>query len=141
MKKVFSVFILVFLLNFLWEILQAFLYGPHFVGLGGLVKVHLVASLGDVLMIMIIFLLSYVISGYNFLNSECNARRFFSVMIIGFILAVIVEKYALATGRWGYSSLMPIIPFLNVGLTPVLQMVLIPLGLIFFGSEFKNKLG
>ena len=40
-------------------------------------------------------------------------------MIVGFgvVVAVLIEWYALMTSRWGYNSLMPIVPFLGVGLT------------------------
>lgn len=48
-------------------------------------------------------------------------------VIIGVLLAVSFELWAVhATDRWAYSS-MPIIPVIKVGLTPVLQMTLIPL--------------
>lgn len=55
-------------------------------------------------------------------------------VIIGVLLAVSFELWAVhATNRWTYSS-MPIIPVVEVGLTPVLQMILIPLAVI--GSGF-----
>lgn len=53
-----------------------------------------------------------------------------AIIVIGIILAIIIEWHALATGRWMYGSLMPIVPFLNVGLTPLFQLGL--LGYIAF---------
>ena len=47
-------------------------------------------------------------------------------VMIGVLLAVSFELWAVhATDRWVYGS-MPIIPVVKVGLTPILQMVLIP---------------
>ena len=139
MRKVFYLFILAFALNFIWEISQSFLYMPHYVGISGLIKVHFIASLGDVVILSIIFLLSYFIFGFNLLKDKYSAKNLFVVIIIGLIIAVLIEKYALVTGRWEYNSAMPIIPLLKVGLTPVLQMILIPLALILFRPQIENK--
>lgn len=47
--------------------------------------------------------------------------------VIGVLLAVAFELWAVhAVGRWAYGS-MPLIPVLRVGVTPVLQMVVVPL--------------
>src|SRR3989344_1326574 len=130
MRKVSYLFILAFAFNFIWEISQSFLYMPHYVGIAELIKVHFIASLGDVVIIGIIFLLSYLIFGFNFLKDKYSVKNLFVVIIIGLTMAVLIEKYALLTSRWEYNSAMPIIPLLKVGLTPILQMILIPLSII-----------
>jgi hypothetical protein len=127
MKRIVDFFLLTFILNFIWEISQAFLYSPHYAGIGGLIKVHIRASLGDVLMVVVIFLLNRLILGHKFFKDNSNGAMFLPVIITGFILAVFVEKYALVMGWWTYNSIMPIIPLLNVGLTPILQMMVVPL--------------
>src|SRR3989344_3637976 len=132
MRKVFFLFILAFVFNFIWEISQAFLYMPHYVGVNGLIKVHFIASLGDTVIIGNIFLLSYSIFGFNVLKDKYSVKNLFVVIIIGLVLAILIEKYALATGRWEYNSSMPIIPLLKVGLMPALQMILIPLTVALF---------
>ena len=38
------------------------------------------------------------------------------------LMAVLLEQWALATNRWAYSDQMPIIPWLEVGLTPAIQL-------------------
>ena len=42
-------------------------------------------------------------------------------------------------GTWQYSNLMPIIPLINVGLTPVLQWIVIPLIVIFIIKRQLSK--
>ena len=126
MKKILAVSLLSFVLNFFWEISQAFLYAPHFVGLSGLILVHAHAALGDILMILLMLMADDIIFRHIFSGDKKNRYRTVAVMFTGFMLAVAVEKYALATGRWAYGPFMPIIPWFDVGLTPILQMVLIP---------------
>lgn len=46
----------------------------------------------------------------------------------GAVIAVGLERQALPVGRWAYATAMPLIPGLQVGVTPVLQMaILLPL--------------
>jgi hypothetical protein len=50
------------------------------------------------------------------------------VTVAGFFISLFVEYKALAFDRWFYLDAMPIIPGLQIGLTPVVQMtVLLPL--------------
>ncbi|MDO8729325.1 MAG: hypothetical protein Q7K26_05600 [bacterium] len=44
------------------------------------------------------------------------------IIVIGIVVAIFNEWYGLSTGRWAYNSLMPIVPILKVGLTPMLQL-------------------
>lgn len=46
--------------------------------------------------------------------------------VLGALSAVTLERYAVATQRWSYAPTMPVIPMVDVGLWPVLQMALIP---------------
>ncbi|MFZ2975844.1 MAG: hypothetical protein WA055_04450 [Candidatus Moraniibacteriota bacterium] len=129
MKKT-AIFYLVisFILNFIWEVSQVGLYEPHFNGVLNLVSVHLKATMGDV----IIFLIIYALMGLLLRNVHWIVKDKVMLLvlaaILGFIFSVIVEKYALTTGRWKYNEIMPIIPYIKVGLVPVLQLtILVPL--------------
>lgn len=137
-KKIALLLISFFILNFIWETSQAFLYAPHYVGIAGLITVHLRASLGDMLMIFVILFLDIIIFSRIFEN-KMSPWRFLAMIIAGFALAVAVEKYALSVGRWAYDPRMPMIPGLNVGLIPALQMMLIPSGVIMIFEGLKNK--
>ena len=46
-------------------------------------------------------------------------------VMLGSAIAVAIEVWALASGRWSYDG-MPLVPFTGVGLVPVLQMVILP---------------
>lgn len=44
------------------------------------------------------------------------------LIIFGVIIAIILESYAITTGRWAYNQIMPIIPVIKTGLSPTLQL-------------------
>jgi len=137
MKKIFVTIILAFGLNFLWEIAQSFLYAPHYQGFGQLISVHLWASVGDVVMVAVILSITKIISG-RILKNKNKKLELFVIILLGFFLAVAVEKYALANLMWAYNVWMPMIPFLKVGLTPVLQMMLIPTAVWIFLKHIEK---
>lgn len=41
-------------------------------------------------------------------------------------LATVIERRALRTGRWQYTDRMPIVPCLRVGLSPLVQLMILP---------------
>lgn len=65
--------------------------------------------------------------------------------VLGFLVAVLVEQQALLTGLWHYKNEMPRVPFLGVAWIPVMQMILIPLGLAaashFWGLRDSTRQG
>ena len=45
----------------------------------------------------------------------------------GFFVSVVIELNAVyRLGKWGYRSIMPLVPGFGVGLLPVLQMLVLP---------------
>lgn len=111
------------------------LYKNHASSFLDFVIIHLKASLGDVIIFGIIYLLGYLAfkSGTWFFQKN-QVPLIFSV-ICGFFIAIIIEKYALSVGRWEYAKPMPIMPFIKVGLTPVLQMIILPAIVLKFSRK------
>ena len=57
-----------------------------------------------------------------------------TLIVSGALLAIAVEWLALhVLHRWSYAEAMPQLPVLNVGLVPVLQMLILP-PLIFYAA-------
>ncbi len=135
MQRVVRTLSIAFVLNLIWEISHSFLYSPHFAGVADFMKVHVRVTLGDTVVVFVIFLLDIFVFTKTFSEKELGWKRITSIMLSGFIWAVAVEKYALATGRWSYKDLMPIVPFLKIGLTPLVQMTLITPFSIFIGAK------
>ncbi|MFA7209053.1 MAG: hypothetical protein WC120_02085 [Parcubacteria group bacterium] len=138
-KKTVKILVSVFTLNFLWEISQAFLYVPHFSGAADFIAVHLRASLGDLVLTALILLADSFLIGRIFSGKHSDWRRSGAVVLVGALVGITVEKYALASGRWQYGELMPVIPILRVGLTPILQMALIPLLAMYLNSWPRSR--
>ncbi|MDO8430725.1 MAG: hypothetical protein Q7S72_01940, partial [Candidatus Taylorbacteria bacterium] len=113
MKKIILIFIISFFLNFIWENLHSLLYA-NYMGRPITEFILLHATLGDVVMIMIISL--------PFLFLPFFKKYDWLIIPIGIIISISIEWYALGVGRWSYNEFMPIIPLLGVGLTPVLQL-------------------
>ena len=124
MKKIVYILFIALVLNIIWENLHSVLYVNY---QGGIITEHILlrASLWDALMIVAI----------TFPFFFLPKRWQWGIFLLGFVIAVGIEWWALQTGRWAYTSAMPIIPFLSVGLTPALQLGL--LGLASFKIQEK----
>jgi len=116
LKRLLLIFIISFLLNLVWENLHVHLY-THYKG--GVITewILLHATLADAIFI--------TAGGYLFMVVPFLRRNLWISIIVGVLLAIGIETWALETGRWSYNSLMPIIPLINTGLTPTIQLGLL----------------
>lgn len=114
-----------FLTNLVWEVAQAPLYGG-FISFSQNFFMCFIASIVDAITILLIY------AGFAAYYRELTWLGRFSwkeaalIMAIGFIIATIYEKWAFAIDLWSYTSRMPMVPATDVGLLPVLQMMLLP---------------
>ena len=112
-KKLSTIFIVSFLLNFIWENLHSYLYAYY---QGGVITqlILLRATLFDAIFITLLAVL--------FIKILYFKERKWYALVFGVVVAVIIEHFALSGGRWAYNEFMPIIPLLSTGLTPTLQL-------------------
>lgn len=118
-----------FVLNFVWEQLQV----PLFLGFEHVPAYELIihctrATLGDVLISLICFYITAMICSSRNWVEHPSTLAVSSFVVSGVLITIGFE--ILATGpldRWQYSELMPIIPFTNIGLSPVMQWIVLPL--------------
>ena len=116
MNKLIKIFLVSFALNFIWENLHSILYVTY---KGGAVTQLILAraTLVDALILTILSL--------PFIYIYFFKRKKWLIIPICLIISILIEIYALGTSRWAYDYGMPIIPYLNVGITPVLQLGII----------------
>lgn len=117
---------LAFILNLLWEFWHSQFYTSvlgHSVSWPFLVT----ASFLDVLLVWLIIFVA-----------EKIYKSYLIVIFLGFLAAVFNEKMALWFHLWQYNSKMAIVPLLKIGLTPVLQMTLLPFFIYLFENKFKT---
>ena len=127
-----------FILNEVWELLQMPLYEQPIYKMGHIAFCTL-GALADMIMVLLL----YVCFGFIYKNAfwiwQSNWVKIFVVMLTGAIGAVFSEKRHLLIGSWSYDQSMPIVPFVNVGLSPVLQFLLLPVIIYFLSLYIISK--
>lgn len=86
------------------------------------------ASLGDGLITVLAYLFAVVVSGHGRLGYFKKRGAGWSVFLgIGLLLTIGLELAATKyLDRWQYSELMPVVPYLDVGLVPLAQWLILP---------------
>ncbi len=125
MNRITRIIIVSFILNLVWEMFQAILFAPHFFGTADFVLVHIMAACADIIITLLVLTPELFLSEHMF---RTGGRLKWTILSasLGLLVAVCIEWYAVSSGMWTYGPYMPIIPFLGVGLTPILQMMIIP---------------
>lgn len=127
MKKVrliLSIFTIGFLLNLIWENVQAPLYQGynnfwnHFM-------LCFWASLVDAAVVLLLYgFLAIWYKNFYWLR-YINRQSAAVLMVLGATIAVGFEQWAFGNEAWSYTDDMPVI-FLDTGLLPLLQMMVLP---------------
>ena len=142
-KKIFKRFFLImtsisFTLNEAWELLQMPLYEQPIYKMGHIAFCTL-GALADTIMVLLLYILFVFVYKNAFWIEQKNWVKIFVVMLTGAVGAVFSEKRHLLIGSWSYDQSMPIIPLVNVGLSPVLQFLLLPVTIYFLSLYIISK--
>lgn len=118
-------FLVAVAINVVWEVGQSVLFAPMGGWLSGTWRCF-VAGLGDGVIVLAI-----AASGWLFFRRgdwfvRPGLAGYLFMGALGMAIAGVIEIGARATGRWSYTDQMPLIPAMEVGLVPVLQMVILP---------------
>ena len=121
-----TIYVIAVAFNLVWELVQA----PLYVGMGDFRKtwwVCLLASLGDGLLLLLIFAVGWLMLRQRDWFVRPGVRGYALMLATGLVIAVSIEFAAVyLMVRWEYTSRMPVVPGLGVGLTPVAQMLVLP---------------
>ena len=124
LKTLALVTLISFALHLTWESLHVLLY-TGYEHLSTQLPIYVWASIGDVLYTLGAFALVCAFKKNIDWMQRSTFSDYLALAALGFFMALFVEYKALAFHRWAYLPNMPIIPFLHVGLSPVLQMTLL----------------
>lgn len=125
LKTVFYIAVISFILNFAWENAHAPLF-YWFADYSSHLKMCFDATIWDIFLILsMYFLTSLLLWNFNWIES-IKTKEFLIIFLLWLIISIIFEKYAIITWRWAYNENMPIIPFLWIWLSPVLQLIITP---------------
>ncbi|HVS30682.1 MAG TPA: hypothetical protein VMS98_04420 [Thermoanaerobaculia bacterium] len=114
-----------FAMHFVWEMSQA----KWFVGMAELpfwtgTFLCLRASLGDIVITAVAFVSAAAASRTLLWPRLRRTLPFTMFMLVGLIITIAYEVFALRTGRWSYGPEMPTL--FGIGLLPLLQWTIIP---------------
>ena len=127
----FKLLSIAFITNAIWEAAQTPLYrGADIFGMHipssltdpRYLLVLLYATVGDVFYLALIYALVACIEHDICWIRSWRPRDTYVVMLAGLAFAAAIEWRGLIEGHWSYSALMPIVPVLHVGLSPLLQL-------------------
>ncbi len=113
-------------LNYAWELAQSGLFTAE--SNAGNIWWHcFVASLGDGVMVVLLFGIGWLASGRRHWFVHPGLKGYAILAAAGVSMAIAVEWVAVhMLDGWSYAPAMPRLPGIEVGLVPVLQMVLLP---------------
>lgn len=132
-----NILIFAFLLNYPWEFLQA----PFFEGMAvashwDAVKVCTRATFGDAVIMLIAYWSVAVAASDRWWFRAPSRVQMLGFIAAGVIITVAIEHFATQSmdqaWGWRYADTMPTIPVVGVGLTPLLQWILLPPLAIWF---------
>ncbi|MCH8055194.1 MAG: hypothetical protein IH857_03450 [Deltaproteobacteria bacterium] len=117
-----------FLLNLLWESIQAPLFVFEQQSSAFLLTGCLLFCSGvDAFMTLTSYCALSVVARSRYWFLARRLSHWVSFVGIGLVLALASEYTAIHyRNLWEYSSLMPVVPGLNIGLTPLLQWLILP---------------
>ena len=137
-----GLFVVSVVLNYFWEIGQAFL----FVGMDGWETIWwhcFVASLGDGLIVWTIHAAGWIIFRRSDWFVAPQLKGYGVMLMTGLILDVAVEWLAVhVLQRWSYTVDMPVLPVItgvNIGITPLLQMLILPPVIFYIVARGSKK--
>lgn len=110
-------------LNMLWEMAQVFAFSSlDKASTFEIVVLVTIASIADAIITLLAYLLVASLRRKWRWWNEARALDFLIFAVVGAVAATLIETIALSRGIWAYGSYMPIVPLLNIGLLPFLQL-------------------
>ncbi len=129
---------LAFALNFLWEMAQMPLFKNMPLNWETTFFCAL-ASIADCIMVMILYLGFSLIYKNAFWFLQPSLLRVIFLITAGGLGAILAEKKHLFLGNWAYSTYMPLVPVVDIGLSPLLQFMVLPLLIYYVASAIVGK--
>ena len=116
-----------FFLNFFWEVVHTYFYTMKDSGFSTMLYGWFHCTGGDVMITLGSFWLVSLISWNRRWFLKLNRVNFVGFIMAGVVYTFLSERLNVYVFKsWSYSEAMPVIPWFKVGLTPILQWLLIP---------------
>lgn len=133
-QLVMTIAAMAYILNLIWEVAQGPLYEGFEYDLRHLSFCAL-ASVADMLMVLILFFTFALMFKDVFWAKDMGIGRVGSLMSLGGTGAILAEMWHTTDGDWSYAGNMPLLPIVEVGLSPVLQFAVLPWLVFYIGNK------
>ena len=120
------VFVIAFLLNVIWEMAQMPLYEGMSIRSLGSWLACMQAAIGDGVITVAIWAGGATLYGCRNWVMGPTVPRVVYLIAVGAGIAIAIETVSLAAGRWTYSAIMPVAPWSGIGVSPLIQLILLP---------------
>jgi hypothetical protein len=132
----FNLAVFALLLNLPWEVLQAPLFegmatAPHSAVVGACLQ----ATLGDAVIMLLAHACVTVVTRRRRWVLAPSWREAAGFTAVGVAITAVIERLATRghwPQSWAYSSAMPLIPGIEIGLSPLLQWMILPPIVLWF---------
>jgi len=98
------------------------------------------AIFGDILIVLALWKVSAtLVPSINY--SQPNAISYLFLIVLSFVVSILLEWIAIALNLWEYSDAMPVLTVFSyeVGLSPIVQITLLPAASIYLADRFSIK--
>lgn len=136
-KNILVISIIGFILQYIWEYLQCGIFytmpnkSPS--------TLMISATLGDVAITILLYIIIALSSRrFSWITHKWDLKEITIMILYSLFVSFYFESSALYTGRWSYARTMPLFFNTNIGLIPVLQLLIL-LPLTFFISRVLLK--
>lgn len=128
-------------LNWFWEMLQM----PAYAEMAGLTWRQTAlrctqATVGDTAITLAIFGVGALAAGRLQWACDGSYNVYLVASLLGAACAVAYEWRALGSGRWSYTDKMPVVPVLDVGLWPLMQLALLVPAAFWMANAWANRI-
>jgi len=115
-----------FTLNLIWELAQVFAFSS--LEKASPLEVLILVTVASIFDAGITLLAYMIVAGVRRGWRWWQQTRVADLLIfagVGALAATLIELVAISRGVWSYGSYMPLVPLLNIGLLPALQLTLL----------------
>ena len=124
--------------NLVWEFAHMPLYTIWYEGTAGeIVFAAVHCTGGDILIAMSALVLALLLAGSGWPADRIVARRVALIAVPAGVAYTIFSEWLniVIRAAWAYSDLMPVVPIIDAGLSPLLQWTVIPLAAFWWAAR------
>lgn len=141
LRQLVIVFVVALMINYPWELAQSVLFVRPTSSKGWWWHC-LVASAGDGLLVCLIYLAGYGVFGRQDWHEQARARHYAVMLGMGALVAIAVEWVAMDIAkRWEYTDSMPLVPLIDIGIVPIVQMLALPPVIFALAAAYHRRVG